>query len=159
MNNIPFTHRLIKGKIAEIIFAQMIRSIPDYTILEFGYEKTLPSLAQMHPKSPATEKTMEIIKTAPDFTIINHKSHEVHLIEVKYMSSVTNSKVLSAAKNIQKSWKRAAFFIASRDGFYFDTVEHIIKNKGTITKFNHPKITAKAQSQYLELLNEFITVK
>lgn len=26
----------------------MIRSIPDYTILEFGYEKILPSLAQMH---------------------------------------------------------------------------------------------------------------
>jgi len=159
MNNIHFTHELIKGKIAELIFAQMIRSIPDYTILEFGYEKTLPSLAQMHPKSPSTAKTMEIIKTAPDFTIINHKSHEVHLIEVKYMGTVTNGKVLSAAKKIQKSWKRAALFVASPEGFYFDTVENIIKNKGAITKFKHPKITTKAQSQYLELLNEFIAVK
>ena len=156
MNNIHFTHELIKGKIAELIFAQMIRSIPDYTILEFGYEKTLPSLAQMYPKSPSTAKTMEIIKTAPDFTIINHKSHEVHLIEVKYMRSFNNSKVARAAKNIQKSWKRAALFIASPDGFYFDTVENIIKNKGVIAEFKHPRITKKAQGQYLELLNEFI---
>jgi len=159
MNNIHFTHELIKGKIAELIFAQMIRSIPDYTILEFGYEKTLPSLAQMHPKSPATAKTMEIIKTAPDFTIINHKSHEVHLIEVKYMNNVTNSRALRAAKNIQKSWKRAALFVASPDGFYFDTVEDIIKNKGVIKEFKHPNITKKAQGQYLELLNEFIAVQ
>ncbi len=159
MNNIHFTHELIKGKIAELIFAQMIRSIPDYTILEFGYEKTLPSLAQMHPKSPSTAKTMEIIKTAPDFTIINHKSHEVHLIEVKYMATVTNSKVLSAAKKIQKSWKKAALFIASPDGFYFDTVEAVIKNNGVITEFKHKYINKKIQDQYLELLNEFIAAR
>jgi len=159
MNNIHFTHELIKGKVAELIFAQMIRSIPDYTILEFGYEKTLPSLAQMHPKSPATAKTMEIIKTAPDFTIINHKSHEVHLIEVKYMNKHTSSRALRAAQNIQKSWKKAALFVASPDGFYFDTVEDIIKNKGVISEFTHPKITKKSQGQYLELLNEFIAVK
>lgn len=159
MNNIHFTHELIKGKIAELIFAQMIRSIPDYTILEFGYEKTLPSLAQMHPKSPSTAKTMEIIKTAPDFTIINHKSHEVHLIEVKYMNKVSNSRALQAAKNIRKSWKKAALFVASPDGFYFDTVEEVIKNKGVLSEFKHPLITKKAQSEYLELLNEFIAVR
>lgn len=159
MNNIHFTHELIKGKIAELIFAQMIRSIPDYTILEFGYEKTLPSLAQMHPKSPTTAKTMEIIKTAPDFTIINHKSHEVHLIEVKYMHNHTKSRVLSAANNIRKSWKKAALFVASPDGFYFDTIEDIITSKGVICEFKHPKITKKAQGQYLELLNEFIATK
>lgn len=157
MKNIRFTHELIKGKIAELIFAQMIRSTDAYTILEFGYEKTLPSLAQMHPKSPATEETMEIIKRAPDFTIINHKSKEVHLIEVKYMSTLTKGKVAGIAKKIQKSWKRAALFIASPDGFYFDTVEDVIASKGEIKPFKHPKIPAKTQSKYLELLNEFIT--
>jgi len=159
MNNIHFTHELIKGKIAELIFAQMIRSIPDYTILEFGYEKTLPSLAQMHPKSPATAKTMEIIKTAPDFTIINHKSHEVHLIEVKYMNKVSDNRALRAARNIQKSWKKAALFVASPHGFYFDTVEDVINNKGAISEFKHTKIATKVQGDYLELLNEFIAVK
>ena len=156
MNNIHFTHELIKGKIAELIFAQMIRSTDTYTILEFGYEKTLPSLAQMHPKSPATAETMEIIKRAPDFTIINHKSKEVHLIEVKYMHAIKQSNILRVARTIEKSWKRAALFLTSPSGFYFDTVENIIKNKGAITSFKHPQISQKIQSQYLELLNEFI---
>jgi Holliday junction resolvase-like predicted endonuclease len=159
MYNIPFTQRLIKGKIAELIFAQMVRSIPDHTILAFGYENTLPSLAQMHPKNQSTEKTIEVIKTAPDFTIINHSKNEVHLVEVKYMGTITKSKVMSASKKIQKSWKKAALFVASPDGFYFDTVEDIIKNKGVISEFKHPKIKPKTQAQYLELLNEFIAVK
>jgi Holliday junction resolvase-like predicted endonuclease len=157
MNNIHFTHELIKGKIAELIFAQMIRSTDAYTILEFGYEKTLPSLAQMHPKSPATAETMEIIKRAPDFTIINHKSKEVHLIEVKYMNKISKSRVMKSARAIEKSWKRAALFIASPDGFYFGTVEDVISVKGEIKPFRHPKINAKVQAQYIELLNEFIS--
>lgn len=41
MTNIRFTHDLIKGKIAELIFAQMIRSTCVHTILEFGYKKNV----------------------------------------------------------------------------------------------------------------------
>lgn len=156
MNNIKFTHELVKGKIAELIFAQMIRSTGVHTILEFGYEKTLPSLAQMHPKSESSAETMEIIKSAPDFTIINHKTKEVHLIEVKYMKEVKNSTVLRAAKNIEKSWKQAALFIASPEGFYFGQINTIIKDKGVISKFRHKNITTSSQLEYLKLLNEFI---
>jgi hypothetical protein len=32
-----------------------------------------------------TEETMEIIRRAPDFAVINNETHDVHLIEVKYM--------------------------------------------------------------------------
>ena len=92
------------------------------------------------------------------FIIINHKTKEVHLIEVKYMGELSKGKVASAARKIQKSWKRAALFIASPDGFYFDTVEDIIANKGEIKPFKHPKITAKTQTQYIDLLNEFIQI-
>lgn len=159
MNNIKFTHELIKGKIAEIIFAQMIRSTGVHTILEFGYEKTLPSLAQMYPKSESSAETMEIIKRAPDFTIINHQTKEVHLIEVKYMKDPKSVAVNRAARDIKKSWKQAALFIASPDGFYFDQVETIIKNNGVIKPFKHPKIPAKEIAQYIALLNEFIAVK
>lgn len=158
MNNIHFAHELIKGKIAELIFAQMIRSTGTYTILEFGYEKTLPSLAQMHPKSPSSAETMEIIKRAPDFTIINHSSKEVHLIEVKYVHNLKDSNTLRTARIIEKSWKRAALFIATPSGFYFDTLENIIKNKGAITPFKHSKISQKTQAEYIALLNEFIKV-
>ncbi len=158
MNNIKFTHELIKGKIAEMLFAQMIRSTGVHTILEFGYEKTLPSLAQMHPKSDSSAETMEIIKRAPDFTIINHKTKEVHLIEVKYMKELKASTVLRAARDIEKSWKQAALFIASPNGFYFDQINTIIKNKGEISTFKHKNLPQNSQAEYLKLLNVFIAI-
>ena len=156
MNNINFTYQLIKGKIAELLFAQMVRSTGAYTILEFGYENTLPSLAQMHPKSPSSAATMEIIKRAPDFTIINHTNKQVHLVEVKYMHKLSYKSTLGAARKIEKSWKQATLFIATPEGFFFDTVADVIKNKGDISPFKHPKISAKTQDSYLELLNNFI---
>jgi len=156
MNNITFTHQLIKGKIAELIFAQMVRNTGAYTILEFGYENTLPSLAQMHPKSESSAATMEIIKRAPDFTIINHTSKEVHLVEVKYMHEIKNSSVLRVAKTIEKSWKQATLFVATPTGFYFDTVSKVIESKGAISPFKHGKIPAKTQTEYIDLMNTFI---
>lgn len=156
MNNIPFTHALIKGKIAELIFAQMIRSTGSHTILEFGYEKTLPTLAQMKSKSPSSEMTMEIIKRAPDFTIINHATKEVHLIEVKYMKELKASYVMRAAREIEKSWKQAALFIATPEGFYFDHIKEIIACKGAIKPFKHKNIPTATQLEYTKLLNEFI---
>lgn len=158
MSNIQFTQDLIKGKIAEIIFAQMIRTTGVHTILEFGYANTLPSLAQMHPKSERTTETLEIIKRAPDFTIINHKTKEVHLIEIMFMTELKSALVLRAAKNIEKSWEQAALFIASPGGFYFDHISTIIKNKGEISSFKHKNVSESTQEQYLKVLNEFITV-
>lgn len=156
MNNIHFTHQLVKGKIAELIFAQMVRSTNAYTILEFGYENTLPSLAQMHPKSESSAETMEIIKRAPDFTIINHQTKEVHLVEVKYMHELKSSNVLRTARVIEKSWKQATLFIATPDGFYFDSISDVIASKGVIKPFKHPKIPTKTQIEYIGLINEFI---
>ncbi len=41
-----FSHDLIKGKVAELIFALMFRDVGKFTILRFAYEYTLPELAQ-----------------------------------------------------------------------------------------------------------------
>ena len=38
MNNVLFARNLVKGKIAETIFAQMLRETNQFTVLEFGYE-------------------------------------------------------------------------------------------------------------------------
>jgi len=156
MHNIKFTHSLIKGKISEIIFSQMIRSTGSYTVLEFGYEKTLPILAQMHPKNDVSADILETIRRAPDFTIINNETKEVYLIEVKYMNKITEGRVLKVAHIMKKSWKYAALFITTPEGFYFDTVENIVENKGEIKPFRHPKINLKNQAKYLELVNTFI---
>ena len=155
MRNIAFTHELIKGKIAEIIFEQMIHNTRGYTILEFGYEKVVRQLAKER-KSDTAKDTIEIIRRAPDFAVINEDTHDINLIEVKYMNKVTKSRALTAANNIKKSWKKSCLFIASPNGFYFDKVDDIIKNKGAIKDFKHQMIDKNTQQRYLGLLNEFI---
>ncbi len=158
MNNIKFTHELIKGKIAEIIFEQMIHNTKGYTVLEFGYEKVVHQLAKA-PKSEDARAMIEIVRKAPDYAIVNEETHNVTLVEIKYMAKRTNGKVRAIAKEIEQSWRHAALFIATPDGFYFDQVETIIRNKGVIKPFTHPKIHPKVVDQYVALLNEFIVTK
>ena len=80
---IDFSKNLVKGRIAETLFEQMLRDTGLYTILAFGYENIIPEL--MHRQHDMkTEKTMEVIRRAPDFAVINNNTHDVHLIEVKY---------------------------------------------------------------------------
>ena len=158
MNTIKFTEGLIKGKIAELIFAQMLRDSRLYHVIEFGYEKTIPELTHLYPKTEITNRSIEAVRRAPDFAVLNLESHDVHLIEVKYMNKVTTSRVLSQANVMEKSWKQASLFIASPNAFYYDTVQNILKNNGKISIFDHTKIPTKIQEQYLKLMNEFITV-
>ncbi len=155
MNNIKFTHELIKGKIAEIIFEQMIHDTRGYTVLEFGYEKVVHQLAKAR-KSDDAREMIEIVRRAPDYAIVNEDNHNVTLVEVKFMAKRTNSKVLAIAKEIENSWRHAALFIATPEGFYFDQVSTIIEKKGVIRLFNHGKIPKKTTDQYLAMLNEFI---
>lgn len=155
MNNIHFTHELIKGKIAEIIFEQMIQNTKGYTVLEFGYEKVVHQLAKA-PKSADAKAMIEIVRKAPDYAIVNEDTHNVTLVEIKYMAKRTNGKVNAIAKDIERSWRHAALFIATPEGFYFDTVATIITNKGLIKEFSHTKIQPKLISQYVSMLNEFI---
>lgn len=158
MNNIKFTHELIKGKIAEIIFEQMIHNTKGYTVLEFGYEKVVHQLAKA-PKSEEALAMINIVRKAPDYAIVNEDTHNVTLVEIKYMAKRTNGKVNAIAKEIEKSWRHAALFIATPDGFFFDQVDTIISNKGAIKPFHHGKISPKLVEQYLAMLNEFIVVK
>ena len=158
MNNIKFTHELIKGKIAEIIFEQMIHNTKGYTVLEFGYEKVVHQLAKA-PKSEDAKAMIEIVRKAPDYAIVNEDTHNVTLVEIKYMAKRTNGKVNAIAKEIEKSWRNAALFMATPDGFFYDQVDTIIANKGVIKPFHHAKIQPKLVEQYLAMLNEFIVVK
>lgn len=154
-NQFEFTHELVKGKIAEIVFEQMIHNTKGYTILEFGYEKVVRQLAKER-KSEEAKDTIEIIRRAPDFAIINEETHDISLIEVKYMNNPTSQRVLAAAQDIKKSWKKSCLFVASPNGFYFDTVDNIIQNKGSIRPFTHKMISEITQKRYLEIMNEFI---
>lgn len=152
---INFSKNLVKGRITETLFEQMLRDTECFTILSFGYEKVLPELAHRQHDMHA-EETMEIIRRAPDFAVINNESHEVHLIEVKYMMNPRTEWVLRDAKQMFESWKPSYLFLATPNGFFFDKVSTIVEKGGVISPFSHPKVTKELQGKYLSLLNEFI---
>ena len=165
MNNLKFTDNLLKGKIAEIIFEQMLRSIQSrkkdgglenvFTVLHFGYEHILPELAKNKDIKKHASTTLDAIRTAPDFAIVNNKTKEVSLVEVKYRKKLNKDDILNIAKHMEKSWVTAKLFIATTDGFYFDDIKDIIENNGEIQKFSHPDISIDVQMKYLELLNKY----
>jgi len=157
MNNdsISFSRNLAKGKVAETLFEQMLRDAGCFTILAFGYESALPELASRQQDIQA-EETMEIIRRAPDFAVINNETHDVHLIEVKYMMDPRAERVLAAANRMIESWKPSYLFISTPQGFFFDKVSVIVENRGVISGLQHPKISPELQHKYTALLNELI---
>lgn len=153
MNNIKFTKNLIKGKIAEIIFERMLREAKVFTVIHFGYEYILPELVSRQ-EVDKTSDAVETIRTAPDFAVINNGTKKVHLIEVKYRSTLNKSDIHQVAKRMSESWNPSYIFLATKKGFYFDEISEIIKNKGNISKLVHPNIPDKLQEKYLKLLIE-----
>lgn len=139
MDNILFARNLVKGKIAETIFAQMLRETKEFTVLEFGYEKIIPELVQQG--YDENNITIETLRTAPDFAVINQITKEVKLIEVKYLRELNSEYVLKYATKMSQSWNPSYLFIATLDGFYFDEINTIIKNKGQIALLRHPQIS------------------
>jgi len=154
MNNITFARNLVKGKIAETIFAQMLRSTGEFTVLDFGYERIIPELVQQGEKDNINEM-VETLRTAPDFAVINKKTKRVHLIEVKYRHTFTDKDVLVIAKRMSKNWNPSYLFLASVKGFYFGDVKEIVKNKGKIKLLEHRQIPKKTQTDFLKILNDF----
>lgn len=153
MSNISFARNLVKGKIAETIFAQMHREAGEYTVLEFGYEKIIPELIQQGYKE--NNGMIETLRTAPDFAVIDQRTKKVKLIEVKYLRSLNASYVLKDAERMSRSWNPSYLFIASLDGFYFDEINKIIGNKGKISRLNYLQVTEDLQKQYLQILIDF----
>ncbi len=155
---VNFSKNLVKGRIAETLFEQMLRDAGCFTILSFGYEKIIPELAHRHNDVKAQE-TMEIIRRAPDFAVINNDTHDVFLIEVKYLMRPTSDIILADAKRMFESWRPSYLFLATPDGFFFDKASDIVKNNGEIRPFQHPQISMELQKKYTQLLNDFIEPK
>lgn len=153
MNNSKFARMLVKGKIAETIFAQMFRETGNFTVLEFGYEKIIPELIQSGIK--ADGGIIETLRTAPDFAVINRKTKRVGLVEVKYRGTMWDDDILKLARRMHESWNPSYLFLASSSGFYFDDVEKIVAKNGVISKLKTSQVSLELQAEYLKILNDF----
>ena len=153
MNASKFTKNLVKGRVAETIFSQMLRNAECFTVLEFGYEKVIPDLLQYN--HGHEDPIIETLRTAPDFAVINQETKEVRLVEVKYRCSINAANVKLIAEKMHASWNLSYLFVATLDGFYFDEINKIIKNDGQVTPLVHPRNPSEVQQQYLQILKDF----
>lgn len=151
--NISFSRNLIKGRIAEVIFEQMIRDEGEYTVIPFGYEHTVPTLAQYRHLSEVKE-VMDNISDAPDFALVSEDKTKLYLVEVKYQKTLNNEEVLRHADKLLKRWESPWIFIATKTGFFCSPCNSI-RHKGRITELAYSWVAPDRQAAYLELLNEF----
>ncbi len=158
MKTTEFTRNLVKGRIAEVVFAQMLRSTNKFTVLEFGYEKIIPELVHYGHDHAKEGGVIDTLRTAPDFAVINRETKEVRLIEVKYRSVFRNDDMLLCAKKMHESWNPSYLFVATKEKFYFDEISTIIENNGNMNELEHPFIPNEKQAEYINILKDFESV-
>ncbi len=151
--NIDFSRNLIKGKITEVIFEQMIREENRYTVIPFGYEHTTPTLAQYRHISEVP-RVIDNISEAPDFALISEDKTKIYLVEVKYQKNFNNEEIKKNAEKLVKRWESPWIFIATPDAFYCAPCNAVL-NKGSISKLSENWVTKERQQRYLNLLKEF----
>jgi hypothetical protein len=97
--DVNYSRKLIKGKIAELIFQEMFGVSEKLTILPIGYEHTTPILAQ-YQHHVQIKQVLENIRNAPDFALISQDKKSVYLVEVKYQNGFTREHILEIARDL-----------------------------------------------------------
>lgn len=152
--DITFSRDLLKGKIAEVIFEQMFRDCGKFTILPFGYEKTVPEVAQ-YQDIVEVQQVLDNIRHAPDFILVTQDRSQIYFVEVKYRYSTSQEEIKKIAEQVRKHWTVAWLFLATPEGFFFETINRIILAGGKIPPLANSWIDAETQKHYLSLLMEF----
>lgn len=151
--NIDFSRKLVKGRITEVIFEQMIREEEQYTVIPFGYEHTMPTLAQYRHISEVP-KVIDNISEAPDFALISEDKTKIYLVEVKYQKNFNLEEIKNYSEKLLKRWESPWIFVATPDNFYCAPCSAVLKN-GDMSKLSENWVTKEIQTEYLKLLNEF----
>ena len=151
--DIDFSRKLIKGRIAEVVFEQMIREEGKYTVIPFGYEHTMPTLAQYRHLAEV-QSVINNISDAPDFALISENKSKIYLVEVKFQSSLNMTELKAQAKKLLKRWEYPWIFLATPDGFRCGLCKTILE-EGYIKDLSETWVAKDLQVEYLKLLNEF----
>lgn len=76
-------------------------------------------------------------------------------MEVKYRRKFDKKEIKNLAEEQKYRWHPSWIFIATLDGFYFDSCSDIIKNNGEVSVLKNGWIGKDLQDKYLGLLKEF----
>lgn len=151
--SIDFSRKLIKGRIVEVIFEQMIREEGRYTVIPFGYEHTMPTLAQYRHISEVP-RVIDNISEAPDFALVSEDKTKIYLVEVKYQNTFDMDEVKKHVEKLLTRWESPWIFIATGNAFYCAPCSSVFKN-GHMSELSESWVTKERQKEYLNLLNEF----
>lgn len=149
-----FEHNLIKGRIAEMVFELMMRESGAFTVIPFGYENTIHELLH-YQNITKQKKAIKRVKKAPDFVVVSSETKTVHLVEVKYRKNPDPKEVKEKAEEMMKLWDPSWLFLATPKGFFFDSAEYVVKNKGKMKSLDIESITPELKEKYIKLLNDF----
>jgi hypothetical protein len=155
MSSIDFSRNLIKGRIAEVCFEQMIREEGRYEVIPFGYEHTIPTLTQYRQHFPLEmQKVIDNVASAPDFALISNDKQQFYLVEVKYQKDLDIERIAEAAGDLLERWESPWIFVATPGAFYCALCSSV-KKYNDINRLSESCVTKKRQEEYLGLLNEF----
>lgn len=151
--SIEFSRNLIKGRIAEVVFEQMIRDEERYTVIPFGYEHTMPTLAQYR-NVVEIQKIIDNISDAPDFALISEDKTKVYLVEVKYQAKLDIEALKQYAEKLLERWEYPWLFVATPGGFLCGQCWKM-QDENPLYDLPESWVAKERQAEYLKLLNEF----
>ncbi len=108
------------GKKAEELVHDMMEEL-DFKVVRFGYEYLLPEFANK--KNPLKGPAGDVIRSQPDFVIVDPKDNHTYFIEVKYRQGGEISD-----KSI-KDYPENYIVLVSPKGLLIADWEYTIKNK------------------------------
>lgn len=157
-NHEDFIKGLIKGKITELIFQQMILEGEKYEVTPLGYENSLPHLAHKDKTNEKIREITEQLRHMPDFVLTEKHGEKVYVVEVKYRKNLIDKKdIYEIASELTKNWNYAWLFVATQNAVYFDFCPDIIKNNGEVgNKLSIFNVSHDMQKKYLGHLTSFI---
>jgi len=155
---IEFSRKLIKGRIAEVVFEQMMRGEGKNMVIPIGYEYTTPMLTQYRGHAEI-EKIIDNVADAPDFALVSKEQTsegkvKIYLVEVKYRSKLDIDDIKEHAGELKKRWEYPWLFVATPEGFYCGECRDILSG-GRIDPLSENWVISDNQYKYLSLLNEF----
>lgn len=151
---IDFVERLLRGRIAEFIFQEMLRETKMFTVIPFGYEYTFPVLAD-HQNQPEIKNMLSFIRKSPDFAVVSKTEQKVYLVEVKYRTSFHPRDALEIAEGMLEHWDLSWLFIATSGGFLFSSCGEIKKTRGKMEHLSLSWVPKYIQDKYLDLLRRY----
>ncbi len=153
-NQIDWSRKLIKGRIAEVIFEQMIREEERYTVIPFGYEHTMPTLAQYRQHFSEVQKIIDNIADAPDFALISKDNTKIYLVEVKYQKMLNFDELKKYAEKLLERWEYPWLFVATPQGFFCSSCKDLCREE-RMHDLSDGWVAKDRRDAYLKLLNEF----